>query len=190
MKGSKTINESEWCILETNQIGAFKSDRNAPDESWVIPPFSASINPASDARWKKYANAKISPLIISFVLSILFLLILSIIIVALNWKVCWLESARLELNRWQSIYLIEWIDEMSVSIKTCRDRVSPKMFHWNKVCIGLLLLLRQEQIFWTIILSCKVYKRGCVFPMVIWLAFRVGQYRANDHPYHAPQFTV
>ena len=25
--------------------------------------------------------------------------------------------------------------------------------------------------------------------MVIWPAFRMGQYRVNDHPYHAPQFT-
>ena len=32
-------------------------------------------------------------------------------------------------------------------------------------------------------------KRGCVFPMVIWPAFRIGQYRVHDHPYHAPQFT-
>ena len=24
--------------------------------------------------------------------------------------------------------------------------------------------------------------------MVIWSAFRLGQYRVNDHPYHAPQF--
>ena len=32
-------------------------------------------------------------------------------------------------------------------------------------------------------------KRGCVFPMVIWLKFRMGQYRVNDHPYHASQFT-
>ena len=24
--------------------------------------------------------------------------------------------------------------------------------------------------------------------MVIWPAFRMGQYRVNDHPYHAPQF--
>ena len=32
-------------------------------------------------------------------------------------------------------------------------------------------------------------KRGCVFPTVIWPAFRTGQYRVNDHPYHAPQFT-
>ena len=31
-------------------------------------------------------------------------------------------------------------------------------------------------------------KRGCVFPIVIWAAFRMGQYRVNDHPYHAPQF--
>ena len=31
-------------------------------------------------------------------------------------------------------------------------------------------------------------KRGCVFPMVIWSAFRMGQYRVNDHLYHAPQF--
>ena len=31
-------------------------------------------------------------------------------------------------------------------------------------------------------------KRGCVFPMVIWPAFRMGQYRVNDNPYHAPQF--
>jgi len=32
------------------------------------------------------------------------------------------------------------------------------------------------------------HKRGCVFPMVIWPAFRIRQYRVNDHPYHAPQF--
>ena len=32
-------------------------------------------------------------------------------------------------------------------------------------------------------------KQGCVFPMVIWPAFRIGQYRVNDLPYHAPQFT-
>ena len=30
--------------------------------------------------------------------------------------------------------------------------------------------------------------RGCVFPMVIWPAFRMGQYRVSDHLYHAPQF--
>ena len=24
--------------------------------------------------------------------------------------------------------------------------------------------------------------------MVIWPAFRMGQYRVNDHPYHTPQF--
>ena len=35
-----------------------------------------------------------------------------------------------------------------------------------------------------------IIKRGCVFPMVIWPAFRMGQYRVNDNPYHAPQFTV
>ena len=34
------------------------------------------------------------------------------------------------------------------------------------------------------------HKRGCVFPMVILLAFRNEQYRVNDHPYHAPQFTT
>ena len=26
--------------------------------------------------------------------------------------------------------------------------------------------------------------------MVIWLAFRMGQYRVNDHPHHAPQFST
>ena len=26
--------------------------------------------------------------------------------------------------------------------------------------------------------------------MVIWPAFRMRQYRVNDHPYHAPQFIV
>ena len=33
-------------------------------------------------------------------------------------------------------------------------------------------------------------KRGCVFPMVIWPEFRMGQYRVNDHPYHASQFII
>ena len=47
--------------------------------------------------------------------------------------------------------------------------------------------------------SCPVFKpkltgatnrkRGCVFLMVIRPAFRMRQYRANDHPYHAPQYT-
>ena len=32
------------------------------------------------------------------------------------------------------------------------------------------------------------YKVECVFPMVIWPEFRMGKYRTNDHPYHAPQF--
>ena len=31
-------------------------------------------------------------------------------------------------------------------------------------------------------------KQGCVFPMVIWPAFRMEKYRVNDHPYHASQF--
>ena len=31
-------------------------------------------------------------------------------------------------------------------------------------------------------------KRGCIFPMVIWPAFRMGQFRVKGHPYHAPQF--
>ena len=26
-------------------------------------------------------------------------------------------------------------------------------------------------------------KQGCVFPMVIWPTFRMGQYTVNDHPY-------
>ena len=26
--------------------------------------------------------------------------------------------------------------------------------------------------------------------MVVWPAFRMGQYRVNDHPYHTPQFTL
>ena len=33
-------------------------------------------------------------------------------------------------------------------------------------------------------------KRWCVFPMVIWLEFPMGQYRVNNHPYHAPQFIL
>ena len=33
-------------------------------------------------------------------------------------------------------------------------------------------------------------KQGCVLLMVIWPEFRMGQYRVNDHPYHAPQFRV
>ena len=33
-------------------------------------------------------------------------------------------------------------------------------------------------------------KRGCVFLMVIWPAFRMGQNGVNDHPYHAPQFNM
>ena len=32
--------------------------------------------------------------------------------------------------------------------------------------------------------------RVCVFPMVIRSAFRMGQYRVNDHPYYAPQFNT
>ena len=33
-------------------------------------------------------------------------------------------------------------------------------------------------------------KQGCVFPMVIWPAFRMGQFSVNDHPYHAPQLLL
>ena len=38
--------------------------------------------------------------------------------------------------------------------------------------------------------SCWSSKQGCVFPMVIWPAFRMGQYRVDDHLYHAPQFSM
>ena len=31
-------------------------------------------------------------------------------------------------------------------------------------------------------------KRGCVFPIVVWPACRMEQYRVNDNPYRAPQF--
>ena len=31
-------------------------------------------------------------------------------------------------------------------------------------------------------------KVGCVFPMVIWPEFRMGQYRDYDHQDHAPHF--
>ena len=33
-----------------------------------------------------------------------------------------------------------------------------------------------------------LYKVGCVFPMVIWPEFRMGQYRDDDHRDHAPLF--
>ena len=35
----------------------------------------------------------------------------------------------------------------------------------------------------------KNIKPGCVIPMVIWPEFRMGKYRINDHPYHAPQLS-
>ena len=39
----------------------------------------------------------------------------------------------------------------------------------------------------------EITKRGRVFPIVIWPAFRMGQYRllysVNDYAYHAPQFS-
>ena len=38
------------------------------------------------------------------------------------------------------------------------------------------------------IFQYKTNKRGCVFSMVIWPAFRMGQHRVNDPPYRAPQF--
>ena len=31
-------------------------------------------------------------------------------------------------------------------------------------------------------------KVGCVFPMVIWSEFRIGQYRDGDHREDTPQF--
>ena len=33
------------------------------------------------------------------------------------------------------------------------------------------------------------YKVGCIFPMVIWSEFRMGQYWDDDHREDAPQFT-
>ena len=39
-----------------------------------------------------------------------------------------------------------------------------------------------------ILTKARLSKQGCVFPMVIWPAFRMEKYRVNDHPYHAPQF--
>ena len=36
----------------------------------------------------------------------------------------------------------------------------------------------------------NIPKRGCVFPLVIWPAFRMEHNRVNGHPYHAPQFII
>ena len=33
-------------------------------------------------------------------------------------------------------------------------------------------------------------KVGCIFSMVIWSEFRVGQYRDDDHLEDAPQFNI
>ena len=41
-----------------------------------------------------------------------------------------------------------------------------------------------------ILTKARLSKQGCVFPMVIWPAFRMEKYRVNDHPYHAPQFRL
>ena len=35
----------------------------------------------------------------------------------------------------------------------------------------------------------KLATVGCVFPMVIWSEFRMGQYRHDDHREDAPYFT-
>ena len=62
-------------------------------------------------------------------------------------------------------------------------QTDPRM--WSLPCRLLSLRIcqldRVQNSYW-------VSKRGCVFPMVNWPAFRMGQYRVNENPYHAPQF--
>ena len=47
---------------------------------------------------------------------------------------------------------------------------------------------RDVNIIWVnLIISWKV---ECVFPMVIWSEFRLGQYRVDDHREDAPHFNL
>ena len=63
----------------------------------------------------------------------------------------------------------------------------PNQPYWFNRWWTLLPLERYQKMK---LIGLKYCKRGRVFPMVIWPAFRMGQYSANDHPYHAPQFTI
>ena len=82
---------------------------------------------------------------------------------------------------WHLCYLWKWSDIF---------RPILTFFHSQDSDIYTLWIMED----WTKINSLHLLeisdsKRGCVFSMVIWLAFHMGQYRVNDHPYHAPQFT-
>ena len=58
-----------------------------------------------------------------------------------------------------------------------------KQVSFTKVRILYILYVKVNIIrFWTIL--NMDHELGCVFPMVIWPAFRMGQYRVNDLPYH------
>ena len=59
----------------------------------------------------------------------------------------------------------------------------PKVAHLN---VDFEPLLMQAQVR---VIKC-FYKRGYVFQMVIWSAFRMRQYRVKNHPYRAPQFIL
>ena len=53
---------------------------------------------------------------------------------------------------------------------------SINILRMNSLWLQFKIILFQQQ----------MILNGCVFPMVIWPAFRMGQYRVNDHLYHAP----
>ena len=46
-----------------------------------------------------------------------------------------------------------------------------------------------QEMFQTIFVA-DTYKVGCVFAMVIWSEFCMGQYRDRDHREYAPDFTI
>ena len=65
----------------------------------------------------------------------------------------------------------------------------PYSVHVNaKLCRNIWPVWRKNTKLFDILRNIRTNKLVSVFPMVIWPAFRMRQYRVNNHPYHAPQF--
>ena len=83
------------------------------------------------------------------------------------WNLIWVWKPSLASSFWQLIAWGLYPHDFSKVLKGIRT-----FMIWNIICS----------------LAPPSTKQGCAFPMIIWPAFRLGKYRVNDHPYHAPQF--
>jgi len=92
-----------------------------------------------------------------------------------------LQSILLDGNINVAGLFVDYIDSWATPYAT---HYTNGLVETNLLRRGFIVILEAQK------LKESRIKLGCVLLMVIWPAFRMGQYRVNDHPNHALLFIV